>query len=363
MADRTRAPRLPWSADEDRIVRENYGLIPAAQIARMIGRTTKAVDNHAFNLGLSNRGDLRPWTDADLAQLRDLYEQMPAEEVAALTGRTVTSVRRRAARMGYSKLQVSQDQMRTALQQFRAAGRSPQAGFPMASAPVPPPLAYPAGSAMPRKTFVSEGRVHGYFGDITSADQAYVLGLLAADGNVASVHPRVSLGLVAKDMRAVEFVRDRLNPAAPLSPAASGMMVLQISSRQMVADLARFGIVPRKSRTLPWPVQLDELQRPFLLGYFDGDGSMFLPRDRDGRERPGWNVCSGSEKFLIAMREYVLAATGVKLQEIQHRASADLWQVSVTGLGAVVVDEWLHQEGIGLARKRFPEQVLTYYRS
>lgn len=213
-----------------------------------------------------------------------------------------------------------------------------------------------------RRPVIIGATVHDYFSDVYTAAQAYVLGLLAADGNVASGHPRVNLGLQFKDASAVEFVRDQINPGARLSPSKDGRVVLQVTSRQMVADLARFGIVPRKSRILPWPSTLGDLQRPYLLGYFDGDGCAYLPRDRHGQERPGWTVCSGSERFLIEMKNYIRYACGVQLWKIQHRKAADLWQVAVTGRGAFVLSEWLHQEGLGLARKRFPEHVLAPYR-
>lgn len=302
----------------------------------------------------------RHWTSADDIELRELYEYMTAPEISEHLGRTPDSIRQRVTRMGFAKQAAADARMRATLAGLRSSPLAPP-GFPEADSPAPPPLPYPANSPLTRKAFVSAARVHAYFAEIASADQAYILGLLAADGNIGSAYPRITLGLQAKDMRAVEFARDRLNPAAPLCALASGMMVLQVSSRQMAADLARFGIVPRKSRTLTWPGSLGEFQRPFLLGYFDGDGSMYLPRDRHGQERPGWTVCSGSEKFLIEMRDYILSATGVQLQRIQHRAGADLWQVSVTGLGAAVIDEWLHQEGIGLARKRFPARVVSRY--
>ena len=361
MNDRTRAARLPFSADEDRIVRENYGQLSVREIAGLIGRTEKAIYNYVSREGITKR-DYREWTEDDLAELRELYEEMTAPQIALLLGRSADSVRQRVTRMDLGKAEAARERMRVTLRAFRQHGRSTSAGFPHADGPVPSPLQWPADSPVARKTFITASTVHGYFTEVNRVDQAYALGLLTADGNVDSKHPRVQLGLVARDMRAVEFVRDRLNPAARLCRLADGRMTLQVTSRQMVADLAKVRILPRKSRIVAWPWHLGDLQRPFLLGYFDGDGSGYLHRDRRGRELPGWNACSGSEQFLIDMRAYIREATGVKLQEIQHREGADLWQVSVTGLAAVVLDEWLHQEGIGLARKRFPESALAYYR-
>jgi hypothetical protein len=303
----------------------------------------------------------RRWTAAEDDAIRDLYEQMPTAELARRLDRTEESVRIRAQRMGVGKQEEALQRMRATLSAVHRQSRVIPAGFAEGTIPAEPPLSQPAGSPLTRKTFITRSTIHGYFSIVTTTDQAYILGLLAADGNVSSSRTRVNLGLQARDMRAVEFARDRMNPAASLSWLKDGRGVLQVTSRQMVADLEPFGIVPRKSRTLPWPARLGELQQSFLLGYFDGDGSMFLPRDRHERERPGWTVCSGSEQFLISMRDYILTATGVQLQAIQHRAGADLWQVAVTGLGAVVLGEWLHQDGLGLERKRFPERVLARY--
>jgi hypothetical protein len=280
---------------------------------------------------------------------------MTAGDLGIYLDRTARSVEERARRLGLiSKQQEATDSARAMLREIRQPGAGTLAVSTAAPLPARP-------GWMPQKTYIASATNHGYFSAVEAAEQAYVLGVLAADGCIGSVHPRIHLGLQAQDAHLVEYVRDRLNPAAKLHRRPNGYAMLQVTSRQMVADLAAYGIVPRKSRILQWPAQLGELLRPFLLGYFDGDGSMYLPRDRHGRERPGWTVCSGTEQFLIDMKDYIRAATGVEMQKIQHRAGADLWQVAITGLGAVVVSEFLHLDGLGLERKRFPERVVAWY--
>ena len=309
-----RITRRRWTGAEDDKVRELHGRIPAADIGQRIDRTEDAIWIRARHLGLCD--EVRPWTDAELDEVRRCYALERPAGIARRLGRTTSAVSQQAAVLGL----------------------------------------------LSAKALVAGSTVHDYFGSVASPEQAYLLGLLAADGNVASDYPRVSIGLQAKDAHLVEFVRDRLNPGASLHRKGDGFTSLQLTSRQMVADLALHGIVPRKSRTLPWPAHLGELLRPYLLGYFDGDGCMYLPRDRNGRERPGWTVCSGSERFLVDLKAYVLETCGVELQKIQHRAGADLWQVAVTGRGAFLVGEFLLQDGLGLARKRFPESVVARYR-
>ncbi|HUY44240.1 MAG TPA: hypothetical protein VMV92_00725 [Streptosporangiaceae bacterium] len=364
MSDLKRESRLPWSTAEDEVVRENYGQRTVAEITALLpGRSAKAVDNRAWRLGVSRRGSLRSWTASDLTDLRESYQNMTAAEISVLTGRTEGSVRQRATRLDIGKRAAAEEGMRATLMKVREnASRHPrrytESIGPQEIAEMRREL---SGKKPGRKLEITRCTVSGYFSSVTTAEQAYVLGLLVADGNIALAHPRVQFGLEAADARLVEFVRDRLNPAARLCARADGQMVVQITSRQLVADLGRYGVVPRKSAVTRWPGELGELLRPFLLGCFDGDGSAFLPRDRRGREYPGWSLCSGSRRFLEDARDYIEAATGVGMQKIQKRRDVSLWQVSVTGLGAIVVNEWLHQDGLGLARKTFPGRVLSHY--
>jgi hypothetical protein len=113
--------------------------------------------------------------------------------------------------------------------------------------------------------------------------QAYILGLLAADGNVLGSVPRIRLEIAVKDAELLTLVRSELAPehrirfrerkTASNIHGTSKMCVLSFTSAAMAADLARFGIVPATSHKLRWPTAVpQDLARDFLLGYFDGDG-------------------------------------------------------------------------------------------
>jgi len=89
---------------------------------------------------------------------------------------------------------------------------------------------------------------HDYFSRLQSPRQAYVLGLLAADGNVFG--PRVAIELSAKDKQLTELVRDELAPGIKLRsrPRGSiGMVVFSVTSRQLASDLAYLGVTERKA--------------------------------------------------------------------------------------------------------------------
>jgi len=193
---------------------------------------------------------------------------------------------------------------------------------------------------------------HEYFRTLTFPRQAYVLGLLASDGNVFGT--RVSLELAVKDTELVELVRDQLAPSVALRSrrrATRGYVIFSISSRLLVGDLASLGVVERKSRTFRWPEELPiSLARPFLLGYFDGDGFITWSRTQHW-VYPRWGLL-GTEGFLEAVNDLLAAELGIRRRRLEGRAGCH--RLSVSGRDAFVVDKWLH-EGFefGLGRKRF----------
>jgi len=316
MNDGKRIRRRRWSKAEDDVVRDLYGTLDAAALGARIDRTADAIWLRARHLGLEKRPeDAIPWTEADLAELHRCYATEPPQQLAKRLGRTPSAVYQQARHTGLDS----------------------------------------------HKTLVTQSAVTDYFDRISTAKQAYVLGLLAADGNVTD-DGRIAFGLQAKDAHLVAFVRDQLFPKAGLSTSSrDGFVFFQCTSRPMAAALAQWGVVPRKSRIVPWPSGLGGLRRPFLLGYFDGDGSAYLVRNR----YPGWTVCSGSRQFLVDMKEYILQSTDVMLEKIHHRPGTNLYQVVTTGNGAYLVDQWLRRDlpGLGLARKCIPPSILARYGS
>lgn len=62
----------------------------------------------------------------------------------------------------------------------------------------------------------------------------------------------------------------------------------------MKTDLIRLGCVPNKSLILKFPSENifsnPELIRHFIRGYFDGDGSVFISREKHWRNKRYFNV-------------------------------------------------------------------------
>jgi hypothetical protein len=144
-----------------------------------------------------------------------------------------------------------------------------------------------------------------YFHNIATKEQAYLLGLLAADGSISSTPGRYNICLALKrsDAELIERFRDVVAPEAVLSYDRH-LVRVRVGCKQMVADLAEYNVIPRKSYNFAWPQKLPcELAIPFLLGYFDGDGC--LSRHANGRLQ--WTLL-GCEAFLWEAREHILCS-------------------------------------------------------
>lgn len=118
-----------------------------------------------------------------------------------------------------------------------------------------------------------------FFSKIDSHTKSYFLGLIAADGCV-SLHKTPSgykkdirICLHKDDIDILQYFYDILNiKRRPLIEREYAN--IQIRSEVMFDDLSKYGIIPNKT----WDLHLKnipfEFYSSFLLGYFDGDGSI-----------------------------------------------------------------------------------------
>jgi hypothetical protein len=120
-----------------------------------------------------------------------------------------------------------------------------------------------------------------FFSSINTEQKAYALGLLSADGYVDTNGKWVAIALQSRDIQILEDLKRVLGSAAPIKdkrrkvpgyPGSGPQKVLIFSSRELVRDLAKYGVVPRKSHSLTYPTLDPEFDRHFIRGIMDGDG-------------------------------------------------------------------------------------------
>jgi hypothetical protein len=198
---------------------------------------------------------------------------------------------------------------------------------------------------------------HDYFASVQQPIQAYVLGFLAADGNVLAAQHRVTIEVAVADEPLLALIRDELVPTGSITHRCRDSRqsaTLAFVSRRMTDDLAVYGITPVKSRTLRWPRMLPQRLTPsFILGYFDGDG-FITSHNRANGPYPYLGFTSGSPEFLVAIARVIKECCGVAIGGPWRKGTSNCYAIRAAGRDARIIDDWLHQDGIGLARKRIP---------
>jgi hypothetical protein len=161
-----------------------------------------------------------------------------------------------------------------------------------------------------------------------------------------------------------ETVRNELAPGSNiLFEACNDYHCARVSftSPQMVEDLARYNVVPRKSHTYSWPDALPpELANSFLLGVLDGDG-WIIPDKRKAKPYYVIGIISGNPIFPGQIARVIEDATSISSPQVCHVGRA--WSIRYGGRRAEVVSEWLHRDLPGLARKRLPPELNLRERS
>lgn len=126
---------------------------------------------------------------------------------------------------------------------------------------------------------------YDYFESIDSPEKAYWLGFLAADGcnYRRSQNATILINLSRKDRSHLEKFKQALNSNIPILDHTqtqgfsnnSLMSKITINSVKMSFDLEDKGVPPKKSNILQPPNINSQYFLPYILGYFDGDGTIY----------------------------------------------------------------------------------------
>lgn len=113
-----------------------------------------------------------------------------------------------------------------------------------------------------------------FFSVIDTEAKAYWLGFLMADGYVNYTKGYIELTLKATDEEILHSLSRSLNMASvSITTPREGIVRLVLYSKRMVDDLSTLGCTQAKTHTIEFPVLPPQLERHFIRGYFDGDGS------------------------------------------------------------------------------------------
>lgn len=141
-----------------------------------------------------------------------------------------------------------------------------------------------------------------FFETIDSESRAYWLGYIMADGCVTITQSnRVEVS--SKDIEHLKKWNAAIRSPHRILMSYGKYGKSVHCSKEMVDDLIRHGVVPRKSLTLRFPTTIPEqLIRHFIRGYFDGDGCLSLSR-KPGRRSQVYVSFVGTGPFVASIRD------------------------------------------------------------
>lgn len=188
---------------------------------------------------------------------------------------------------------------------------------------------------------------NNYFSNIDTVNKAWLLGFLAADGWIEKNRNRINLELSSVDKEILEKIKEELKIENGIfeRETNNGFSIVRLSWTSGIQkdNLSKYGIVPNKTyKEMHLPLfKNEDLTYAFILGYFDGDGSISI-NDNYCRFR----ICAHRPELLQDIYNFLGKKGSL------NKDNRDLWELSISTSYSVPLFEKLYSlNSLHLARK------------
>lgn len=199
-----------------------------------------------------------------------------------------------------------------------------------------------------------------------SPEMAYIVGVIAADGEVYinKLHNKYDLEITSVDVDWLDKIHKVMKAEHPLYKRAyqgkngkrSLVFRLRIGSKKLVNDLLKIGITPRKSLSLKFPTIPDQYLSHFVRGYFDGDGDMWAYM-RKNRPCLQLSFC-GTKDFLIILNQVIKNKVGCAAKNVNKMGNICRLRYNTREAEAVL--RWMYRD-MALYLPRKYQTALGFY--
>lgn len=193
----------------------------------------------------------------------------------------------------------------------------------------------------------------------------YWLGILLTDGNI--FENRITLGLAVVDTGHIKKFRNFVGVKTPIffwDNRGYQAARLAFSNAKMVRDLARYGVVPRKT-DIAVAMGGVETSKSFWRGCIDGDGHIAWTTVR-GHRYPVLHFCSNSRALMEQYRQYVKSVyPSVRAGIVPNKERPWFSTMAVVGAAALEVIRVLYGHGgVSLDRKqKIADEIIEWGRT
>lgn len=161
-----------------------------------------------------------------------------------------------------------------------------------------------------------------YFENIDRPDKAYFLGLALTDANVSEKGNIIRLSLSSKDEEILHVFSDKCGNSNSIVVREDGKhseRTFQLRCKKWKTDLAKYGVVPRKTFTCTMPMLRDDMMPHLIRGMIDGDGWISSLSHKLG-------FC-GNQKTVTQVHDHLVNTLGVYNVKVLH-TETNLWQTT-----------------------------------
>jgi hypothetical protein len=269
-------------------------------------------------------------------------------EAAAMFGYTAQACRRALKRRGVlsrGRKYISQEDRAKLVELYLAGHSQEQAGALLGHCRDACRAALIEAGVRPRPALHRTYQLNeSYFDSVTRPEQAYLLGFLATDGNIARNLDCVSISLAREDRAQLFKVREALGSNSPVRDGTHytyGVLcehsTIQFHSVRLARAVNALGIGPAKTfRVRPWRGP-DPLMAAYWLGAFDGDGGFYLRENR--RKYWALHFC-GNRHMVRGFARFVAARTGVAKCIRQHGSIFEVRYTRLSSIQAIIRALW-----------------------
>lgn len=189
-----------------------------------------------------------------------------------------------------------------------------------------------------------------YFKSIDTEDKAYFLGLMYADGSVS----KNVFYLKLKDEDIIQKFKKCLNTEADIK-TVNNHYILTISRQKMCEDLISHGCFINKTKSIRFPNLREDLIRHFIRGFYDGDGSLILSKEK---WHNSLNFTSGSIVFLEQLQEK-LKSIAITNGGISKEKKCNVWHLRYGGKQVHIILDWLYNNSNFYLKRKYNKYLLS----
>lgn len=166
-----------------------------------------------------------------------------------------------------------------------------------------------------------------FFSNITTEEQAYWIGFLAADGYLDKLTNSIRIELSSKDLDHLFALCESLDyPTNRIKQRSNrNTYWISISSIQLFNDIIKLNI---KSDTIGASNILQELHSSLLRGFYDGDGSIY----HKGKKSLGTGLIARKEQ--LEFISSIIPVNDIKIRPVAKTKPEGMWRLETYNLKA-----------------------------